>query len=228
MRLLRLTLGEFYFQFKYGILLLYCLITVVYLCVLGMIPQGAKITTAVILVFTDPAAMGLFFLGAVVLLEKSQRVNCSLAVTPIKVSEYILAKVIAFMITGTIVGGILCIFAGIEQLFFALLGTALSSVLFSLCGLLIAVKIHSLNQFLLATVPLEIVLCIPAFLYLFNVIRSPFMLIHPGVAAIELLKNSTDFWYLCIISLVFWIGVVFYISKKATAKFFAQMGGVKL
>jgi fluoroquinolone transport system permease protein len=132
------------------------------------------------------------------------------------------------MITGTIVGGILCIYAGMEELFLALLGTALSSVLFSLCGLFIAVKIDTLNQFLLATVPFEIILCIPSMLYLFDVIQSPFWLIHPGIAAVELLKNTTDFWYLCIISLVFWTVVIFKFSKWATVRFFTQMGGIKL
>jgi fluoroquinolone transport system permease protein len=201
---------------------------VVYLIILGLLPQEARVTTAVILVFTDPAAMGLFFMGAVVLLEKSQRVNCSLAVSPIKVMEYILAKTIAFMITGTIVGGILCVYAGKEELFLALLGTALSSVLFSLCGLFIAVKIDTLNQFLLATVPFEIILCVPAILYLFKLIQSPFWIIHPGIAAVELLKNTTDLWYLCILSLVFWTAVILKFSNRATVKFFTQMGGIKL
>lgn len=228
MRLVRLILGDFYFQMKYGIILLYCIITLFYLTVLGVVPQEAKITTAVILVFTDPAAMGLFFMGAVVLLEKSQRVNCSLAVSPMKTSEYLIAKTITFLVTGTVVGGILSIFAGINKLSLSVLGIALSSALFSLCGLIVAVKVNTLNQFLIATVPVEILVVVPALLSLFNILHSPLWILHPGIAAITLIRYSSAFWYLCVISLLFWIGIVFIISKKVTTLFFAQMGGVKL
>ncbi|HCT90783.1 MAG TPA: ABC transporter permease, partial [Lachnospiraceae bacterium] len=43
--------------------------------------------------FSDPAAMGLFFMGAVVLLEKGQHTPCAVAVSPVRAMEYIAAKV---------------------------------------------------------------------------------------------------------------------------------------
>ena len=46
-------------------------------------------------VISDPAAMGLFFMGAVILPEKSQRVTSFFAVSPLKAWEYVGAKVLA-------------------------------------------------------------------------------------------------------------------------------------
>lgn len=60
--------------------------------------------------------MGLFFMGAIVLLEKSQRVNCALAVSPARDCEYMLAKLFSLAVIGLLVGGILAIAGGIAWL----------------------------------------------------------------------------------------------------------------
>lgn len=228
MRVRNLILGEFRFLIKYGILALYGVFTVIYICLLAAIPLSAKSTTGTILIFTDPAAMGLFFMGAVMLLEKSQRVESSLGVSPITVGEYILAKVLPMMTVGTAVGLILSLFAGNGHIVLAVAGVALSSVLFSLCGLWVGANIQSLNSFMIATVPFEIVLCVPPILYLFGVIKSKLWLIHPGVAAISLIKGDSTLWYVAILSLLVWMLPIYLCCKKAVKKSFCAMGGAKL
>ena len=90
MRLLHLIFWDICFQIKYGIYMIYAILTVLYLVLLGALPPAWRTGTAVILIFSDPAAMGLFFMGAVILLEKSQRVVNALAVSPVTVREYII------------------------------------------------------------------------------------------------------------------------------------------
>ncbi len=228
MRMLRMVVGEFRFLFKYGIIALYGVFTVLYLCLLGAIPEQARQVTSIILVFTDPAAMGLFFMGAVILLEKSQRVNWSLAVSPIKTKEYIIAKAFSFMVVGTAVGSVLYIFVGIENIPYALLGVAFSSVLFSLGGLFIAAKTNTLNGFIIAVVPFEIFLCIPALLFLFKVIKSTWWIIHPGVAAINVISGNTKEGWFSIVSLVVWTVIAFLFCMGSVKKYFQEMGGGKL
>ncbi len=58
MRLKYLICEEFQLLFKYGIVFLYVIVTAIYLCLLAAIPGTARELTTVILVFTDPAAMG--------------------------------------------------------------------------------------------------------------------------------------------------------------------------
>ncbi len=226
MRFQQLIQNEVRFQIRYGIVLLYCVFTAVYLCILGAIPASVRNAAATILIFTDPAAMGLFFMGAIVLLEKSQKIDCSLAVSPITTREYIAAKLLSILLTGTVVGAVLCIFAGTSHLWSAVLGIALSSALFSLCGLIVAVKTSTLNQFVLATVPFEIVICLPALLSFFGVIRGPWLMIHPGVAAIGLISGG-GVWYWCTLSLLVWSLLVFCFCHKAVNRSFTQMGGGK-
>lgn len=228
MRIKHLIYAEFRFLLRYGIIPLYGILTVVYLFLLAAIPESARESTAVILVLTDPAAMGLFFMGAVVLLEKSQRVDSSLSVSPIKISEYIIAKVIPLMLVGTAVAAVLCLFAGMKSMFLVLLGVSFSSILFSLCGLIVGVNIKSLNSFTIATVPFEIILCVPSLLYFFGVLTSKLWLLHPGVAAVILIRGNQNLSGIALLTLILWCVPAFFLCKKAVHKSFCKMEGAKL
>lgn len=225
MRAWNLVCEETRFLRKYGILGLYAVFSLLYFFILSLLPAGAKQIGAAILIFTDPAAMGLFFMGAVVLLEKSQRVNCSLAVAPITLSEYIFAKALPMMAAGLVVGVFLGVCGGLSIGGVAV-GTALASLVFSLCGLFVAVKAETLNGFVLATVPFELVLCLPALLDLFGVIGGKEWLLHPGVAALRLISGQAGFWAVC--SLVFWLGMAFLLCRRAVRRYFDEMGGGRL
>lgn len=225
MRGLHLLGGELRLLWKYGIGLLYVLLTAAYLLLLALLPQSARGITATILVFTDPAAMGLFFMGAILLLEKSQHTNCALAVAPILPGEYILAKAGALLVPGVLVALVLCAFGGCENLALMLLGVAISSILFSLCGMLVALCTNTLNGFMVACVPFEIVLCLPSILYAFEAITSPWWILHPGVAAIRLIQGIAALWPLCAASLLVWTGITFLICRRAVKASFARIGG---
>lgn len=228
MRAWHLIKGEFRLLFFYGILFLYGIFTGVYLCLLSVIPQAARGITAVILIFTDPAAMGLFFMGAMVLLEKSQRVESSLAVSPVTISEYILGKCVPFMTVGVLVALILSCFSGNGKLLLMLAGVAFSSILFSMCGLLVGSHVNSLNGFMIATIPFEIFLCAPAILYLFDFIKGAAWYLHPGVAAIRLIGGGTGAWYRDAAVLLLWMLLAYLGCKGAVKRSFQTMGGAKL
>ena len=51
--------NDMYFQRRTGIYLLYLMLTILYLAVLHAIPADLKKVVAELLIFTDPAAMGL-------------------------------------------------------------------------------------------------------------------------------------------------------------------------
>ena len=74
MRLKNLILGDIKFQFKYGFYFLYLFLSIIYICIINVFPTFMREKIAIIMIYSDPAAMGLFFMGAIVLLEKSQRV----------------------------------------------------------------------------------------------------------------------------------------------------------
>ena len=94
MRLGRLICGDIHFQWKYGFYFIYFILTVLYVCGIAALPEHWKTDIASIMIYSDPAAMGLFFMGAIVLLEKSQKVLNAMVVSPVKISEYILSKTV--------------------------------------------------------------------------------------------------------------------------------------
>ena len=168
--------------------LLYGILTVFYVVLLFSMPQSWKENAAALLIYSDPAAMGLFFMGAIILLEKSQRVTSFFAVSPICVWEYVCSKVLSLSMSALLVAAVLAIVANHKSLSLLLTGRLLSSVLFTLSGMIIATKITSLNQFILATVPVEIIAFVPAVLHLFD-ITPDFLRCYPSNACMDLIAG---------------------------------------
>lgn len=227
MRIKNLIKGDMRFQVKYGFYFVYAILTLLYTLLICALPDAVKEKAAIIMIYTDPAAMGLFFMGAIILLEKSQRVLDSITVSPVKVSEYILSKIISLGIIGTLVGTLLSILAGNYKIFQVMAGVFLGSIIFSLIGLSVAAKINSLNQFMIATVPFEIIFFLPPLLYLFGYKKS-FMLLHPGCVIIRLLSGENGFDLLPVIVLLGWILLLYQITCVIVKRMFQSVGGVKL
>jgi fluoroquinolone transport system permease protein len=227
MRIRNLILGDVKFQYKYGFYFVYAVFTLLYVCLIYAVPSKWKGDASAIMIFSDPAAMGLFFMGAIVLLEKSQRVIDSIAVSPVKVSEYIMSKVLSLGIISTVVGCLIALTAGTANLMITMLGTFLGSILFSLAGLMAAAKITSLNQFLLVTVPIEIVCFLPPMAYMFGYNKT-FLLLHPGCIIILLIHGNSINLLPLLILLCLWIGILYYFTYGIIMKMFREAGGMKL
>ena len=149
MRLRSLFLFDMRFQAKYGFYFLYTVLTAVYIVILLAIPGSWCEKAAAVLIFSDPAAMGLFFMGAIVLLEKSQHTPCALAVSPVQAIEYMIAKAGSLSAVSLAVAALLALAADAKHLHIILPGTMISSVVFTLLGMIVATKTESLNQFIL-------------------------------------------------------------------------------
>ena len=227
MRMKNLIKGDIKFQFKYGFYFVYLIFTIVYISLIYVFPQSWRERAAVIMIFSDPAAMGLFFMGAIVLLEKSERVLSSIAVSPVKIGEYILSKVISLMLISAIVGIILALSANINNLFAVVIGISLGSAFFTLLGLIVAANISSLNQFLTATVPIEIISFLPPIFYLFGY-DNIFMLIHPGCIIIRLISGNSEHMFMFTAILFMWLGAIYAVAHRYIQKMFQSMGGIVL
>lgn len=226
MRLGNLFLWDIRFQAKYGFYFLYAVLTVIYTIVLFAVPGSWKENTATILIFSDPASMGLFFMGAIVLLEKSQHTPCAFAVSPVRPMEYIIAKVSSLSAISLVVAAILALVANVNNLYIVLLGTVISSAIFTLFGIIIATKIISLNQFVLWTVPIEIVCFVPAILHLFK-ITPAWLRYYPINVCMEMISGyaPSGIGILVVIAL---LAILLVLSRYCVLKMWSSMGGVKL
>lgn len=227
MRIKALLLGDIRFQFKYGFYFLYLVFTVFYISILYTLPFLWRKQAAVLMIFSDPAAMGLYFIGAIVLFEKSERVLNSIAISPVKPLEYVMAKLLSIAIISTIVGFLIGACGGvIENTILFVIGLFLGSCLFSAVGLIIAANIVTLNQFIVATIPAELIINLPAIAYLFSW-KPGWLIFHPGVCIIELCQNGTNALPAGII-LALWTALTVLFARNLVARNFQLLGGAKL
>ena len=226
MRFRQLFLWDIRFQARYGFYLLYSFLTVLYVVLLLSLPKAWKENAAAMLILSDPAAMGLFFMGAIVLLEKSQRVTSFFGISPLRALEYVGSKVLSLSLIALIVAAVLGAAANGRSLSLMLVGTFLASVLFTLLGMIIAAKITSLNQFLLATVPVEMLAFVPAIGHLFG-ITPAFLGIYPANVCMELIAGRSFSVAGLILTAALTV-LLFFAACRSVMKMWTGAGGVKL
>lgn len=221
-----LLLWDMRFQARYGFYLLYTFLTLLYAAVLLALPESWKGKTASFLIFSDPAAMGLFFMGAIVLLEKSQRVTAFFAVTPLKACEYVASKVMSLNAIALLVAGILAFVSGSRSVLSVLIGTLFAGTMFTLCGIIVATKINSLNQFILATVPIEIIGFVPAMLHLLGITKGMAGIYPPNACMMLVSGRSAE--PMGILLTIVLIGILYVVTCRCVLKLWQEQGGVKI
>ena len=227
MRTLALIRGDIRFQYKYGFYLLYLLFSLLYVGLLFAFPQSWREKAAVLMIFTDPAAMGLFFMGAIVLFEKNERVLDSIAISPVKPWEYVLSKLVSIGLVSTLVALAIGIPAGLAAHPLRLVTSVfLSSCLFSAIGLIVACNSKTLNQFMLLTVPAELLIFLPAVIWLFWE-TGWWMRLHPGAAALELCLPQGG-TLLPVAALLAWTVGFVLLAIHSVKRMLLRLGGIKL
>ncbi|HBZ5209575.1 TPA: ABC transporter permease, partial [Clostridioides difficile] len=206
---------------------LYLFLSIIYICIINVFPTFMREKIAIIMIYSDPAAMGLFFMGAIVLLEKSQRVLNSLAVSPVKVSEYILSKVISLGVISSIVAMFIAITLNLDNIIISTIGTFFSSIIFSLLGLILASKASSLNQFIVLSIPIEIICFIQPILNVLVDTKS-YANLYPFNICISLISGDKNFIMINILILISIIIIIYFITYYFICSSWKKVGGVKL
>ncbi len=227
MRLWPLLKGDIRFQYKYGFYYLYLILSVLYISLTFAFPEAWREKATILMIFSDPAAMGLFFMGAIVLFEKSERVLDSIAISPAMPYEYILSKLFSIGMISVIVGFTIGFFSkAVNITIHFIMGLFLCSCLFSAVGLIIAAKSTSLNGFIIFTIPAELIINIPTVAWLFGW-RPGWLLLHPGVSMIEICENGKHVLP-AFITLAFWTLLATVMANRTVKGMFRQIGGGKL
>lgn len=227
MKIGSMIVSDIRFQFKYGFYFLYLIFSLLYIGLLYAFPQAWREKAALLMIYTDPAAMGLFFMGAIVLYEKGERVLDSLAVSPVRPWEYVVSKLISIAFISVFVGMAIGLSAGIisNPLLF-IVAVFLLSCVCSAAGLIIASKIATLNQFILVTVPVEIMMNVPAVFWIVGV-RNGWLMIHPGICMIKLCTDA-GVWLFPLLILILWTVLLFCLACHSVTKMLKTLGGIKL
>lgn len=217
------------YQLKYGFYFLYAFISAVYAVVLFLCPVAYRKAVASVIILTDPAMLGAFFIGGIWLLEKGEGLHGFWEVSPLKPIEYIFSKAVSLGIISTLAAGVIAFVGiGIEANYFILLiSIFVGAMVFTLIGLLLASYARSVNHYMLiATFPLTILLAPPIFAA-FG-ISTPVLDLTPGMALWRIISysigysNIANYWLFLV--LFVWL-IIFLVITNKRIPLAMQLGG---
>jgi len=231
MRIFYSTLQDIKFQYRYGFYFIYVIIVLFYIILLSFLPEEWRSKTIAIILFMDPAALGYFFIGGIILLEKNERVLDVLFVSPLKTWEYIIAKALSLGFISVLVGAVIA-FVGLGtkvNMPVLVLSLLMGSSLYTFVGLAAGVKAKTVNQFMVITIPAEILLSTPPIVLLFGV-KSTFLEVMPGSLVLRLFQWCTGNYYsasplLMLTGLLLWSVPAFYYAIRRMDWFLSRIGG---
>lgn len=219
MRFIMTLKNDIQFQFTYGFYFLYAFFTTMYVLVLFITPQAYKSIIATIIILSDPALLGLFFIGGIWLLEKEEGLHSFWNITPLRPMEYILSKSISLAFISTL-SAILIVGIGMGirvNLPMIAFGVFLGSLIFNIIGLIIASYAHSVNHYILILLLPMTILTIPTLFTAFGW-THPIWTIFQGSALWDIVAYATGVEHsLHVISwvvLLVWFGLSLYIAQK--------------
>lgn len=143
------------------------------------------------LMLVNLSVVAFYYVGALVLLEKSEGSLLGIVVSPLRGHEYLLGKVISLTGLAVLESGVLVVLiygVGFRPLFL-LSGMVLLSGFYVLVGFMVIVRYGSINEFLLPSIVLVTGLIAPAVDY-FGLWQSPFFYLHPVQPALLLMRGA--------------------------------------
>ncbi|PIE87158.1 MAG: hypothetical protein CSA03_01730 [Bacteroidetes bacterium] len=174
------------------IIILSLLISALYIGAFSVLSAFDQVEKLLILViYNDPALLGVLFTGVLVLFEKNENTLQALSVSPIKISNYVLSKSIALTLVALFCSFLMA-FAGhgfnFNYLHFGA-GVLLSTLMFSFIGFCIVASHDTFNKYMLVAVGVIVVFLMP-FIGFFEFVSDTFFWIFPTQPGIKLLSAS--------------------------------------
>ncbi|MFZ5351331.1 MAG: hypothetical protein ACOZCL_01265 [Bacillota bacterium] len=191
MRILSAIKFDIRFQIRHGFYYAYLFISVLYILLLRVLPEGVREYVAAYIIFSDPSALGFFFIGGIILMEKGQSIFENLFVTPFKPWEYLLSKVFTLTMLA-LVSSLLIVIASVGfDINFPVLvtGIVLSSVFFTLLGLTLAFISKTVNQYFISAALYMPVLFLPVLEFL-GIYTTPIFNFLPTKPSLLLLQGA--------------------------------------
>lgn len=229
MRLFHAVIGDIRYQIKYGFYFLYAFMTCLYLGILALVPNEYKNITASIILLTDPAALGFFFIGGIWLLEKGEGVHKFYGISPLRPLEYSISKAFSLSLISTAAGVVIVLLGVPSHVDYLLLavGMFLGSGFYTLAGLFIATYAKSVNHYMLIGVIPGTVMVIPAVMVALGVDNVLLEILPSSVLwqVVEASINGRGANALHIILLAIWLVIILLLINRRMAIALQTEGG---
>ncbi len=213
---------EFILQLRYRIIYIAFGSVILYYLMLQAVPMMNSVEMRTMFLFFDPMLIGIMFVGALVLFEKTENTLQALITTPIKINTYFLSKIISLTILSLVTGtAFLLLTQGFDfNIAFYLSGLILTSVLLVLIGFIFVSRCRSLNEYLLMIMLSFLVLFLPPLLHISKIYENTLFYLWPTQASFIMLKGTfteipmMDTIY-AIPYLIIWVFLCYYLARKA-------------
>ncbi len=188
MRLLAALRQDIQFQFRHGFYYVYAILTILYIITLRLLPENLVHPTLTIILFTDICTLGFTFIGAIVLLERGQNLTESLFVTPLRLYEYLLAKIISFLMLSASSAFLIMLGAAVggQDIVWFVFGAVFSSLIYTLFGLVFAARARHVNDYFVKSLGIGLLISLPILAYL-KFFDTPLFYFFPTRATLVLL-----------------------------------------
>lgn len=192
-RLFTLAAHDARLQYRYGIYIAYAFVVAIYVLVLANAGPYLPSFAIGVIIYSDPAALGFFFLGALMMLERAERVRTALAVAPISSADYLAAKVMTLGTVSLIACGVLLVVVhGAANPALLLVAVALTSICFIGIGVPVALRFRTVNGYLIGAGALLTPIIGPAALALLDP-QPAWLAVWPPVAQFRLILVATGY-----------------------------------
>jgi len=191
MRFLQALKQDIRYQFRNGFYYVYLFVSIIYIAILFKLPNEIQGIVTAMVIFSDPAMLGFFFIGAIILLEKEENIFEALFITPLRVKEFIGARIFSLtaisLLTSFLIAIVVRGFAFNYILLF--ISLCLTAIFFTLQGLTIAVVTKTVNEYLIYSIIYSFILVIPIF-ELLNIYKNILFYLWPTRASIVLILGA--------------------------------------
>lgn len=231
MRLLSTVCNDIKIQFRSGFYGAYLFICILYILIVRQIPINYRAMGVFYVIFTDPSVLGFYFVGGLLLLERRQRTLSSLFITPLRLREYIISKILSLSVL-SLISSLLITFSlmGFKFNIVVLsLTVVLTSALFTLIGITLGARAKSINHYLFISPLYLLVTILPVFSFLGLVNQYLFVFI-PTHSILNLLHFSiigdkTGNLIFDLGMLILWIGITYFWAKNWFVKYIVNRTG---
>lgn len=204
-------------QWRYGIHIAYGAVVALYAVTLVSARAVVPDWLVAFLIYSDPSALGFFFLGGLMLLERNEGARGALAVSPMSARVYLASKALTLTAIAMVAVVALGVARGGVQNWGLLLCTVvLTSVFFIGIGAMIAMHLRTVNAYLIGSALMLTPLIAPGLLAFLDPMPIGAAII-PAVSQLRLMLVALGFGAATAIELAIMIGVTAIAAAAAYA-----------
>lgn len=223
-RLMNLMKWDIQLQLKYGFYIAAMVITALWSLLLSQLSGENLPLFLIFILFTDLTILGFYFIAGLIFFERSQGTLAGLVITPMKIWEYLVSKMISLTIIALLVSfAVIGITYGLKlQYIYLIPGIMLTSFFFILVGFIAIAKQSAIDQYLIISGAYFIILNLPLIDY-FELWSHWIFYLIPTQASLLLLKAgfkgiSTGDLIYSLVYLILAVGVFYYLAHRSFYK----------